>query len=149
MTDRLDAEPGTTAHGKPAWDPDRLPEKWPWMLRWHVPRFLKGLVPRIVVQGVRDLKGRALGRDFPRHVEFTQSSEDAQASASFSIVVAIHDAPTVTRRCLASLEKYAPESEVILVDDGSKLTETQEVIRHFTGRGGWKIVWRRDPIFAF
>ena len=146
MTDRLDTESGTTANSKPEWDPDRLPEKWPWMLRWHVPRFLKGLVPRIVVQSVRDLKGRALGRDFPRHVEYTQTSEDAQASASFSIVVAIHDAPTVTRRCLASLQKYAPESEVILVDDGSKLTETQEVIRHFSGRDGWKILRHEKPL---
>jgi GT2 family glycosyltransferase len=57
-----------------------------------------------------------------------------------SIVVAIHDAPEVTRRCLASLEKYALESEIILVDDASRLTETVEVIRHFSIRNKCKVV---------
>jgi GT2 family glycosyltransferase len=46
----------------------------------------------------------------------------------------------VTQRCLASLEKYAPESEIILVDDASRLSETLEVIRDFSARNKWKLV---------
>lgn len=110
------------------------------MTRLRLPRFLKRLSPPFVVRGARKLIGRVVTGGFPRHIEFKQSPEDAQASASMSIVVAIHDAPRVTRRCLASLGKYAPKSEVILVDDASTLTETSEVIRHFSSRNGWKVV---------
>jgi GT2 family glycosyltransferase len=121
-------------------DPNGRPEREPWIADWHISRFFKRLLPRPVVNGLRQIKGRVLTRDFPRHTEFKQSPEDGQASAFMSIVVPIHDAPAVTRRCLASLEKYAPESEIILVDDASARTETLEVIRYFSSRGGWKVV---------
>ena len=115
-------------------------ERSPWMSKWHIPRFLKRTLPRPFINGLRELKGRILTLKYPRHIEFEQSPEDGQASASMSIVVPIHDAPTVTCRCLASVEKYAPEAEVILVDDASRLTETLEVIRHFSSRNGWKVI---------
>jgi GT2 family glycosyltransferase len=141
LTDDLNsAEAGTDGGDHATWDPNRVPERRPWALNWHIPRFLARLVPRFVVRGVREIKGRALSRDFPRHIEFAQSPEDRQASASMSIVVAIHDAPRVTRRCLASLAKFAPESEVILVDDGSNLRETLDLIRSSSIRNGWKVV---------
>jgi len=107
---------------------------------WHIPRFLKRLIPQSVVTDLLDFKRRALARDFSRDTEFEQSPEDGLASASMSIVVPIHDAPAVTRRCLASLEKYAPESDIILVDDASILAETLEVIRQFGRRNVWKVV---------
>jgi GT2 family glycosyltransferase len=121
-------------------DPAPLPESW--MANWHIPRSLRRMLPPLVLESLIELKwtGRVLPPHFPRHIEFEQSPEDSRASAWMSIVVPIHDAPTVTRRCLASLEKYAPESEIILVDDASKLTETLEVIRHFGIRDGWKVV---------
>src|SRR5215469_12742626 len=74
---------------------------------------------------------------------FKQAAEDKLASASMSIVVAIHDAPSVTKRCLSSLERYATRSEVILVDDGSKLAETTEIIREFSSRNRWNAI--RNP----
>jgi len=73
-------------------------------------------------------------------MEFEQTLEDRHSSASMSIIVPIHDAPKVTRRCLASLEKYASESEIVLVDDASKLAETVEVIQQFSSRNGWKVI---------
>jgi O-antigen biosynthesis protein len=85
------------------------------------------------------LTGKLVFANFPPQIEFEQASEDARASASISIVVPIHDSPREARQCLAGLEKYAPESEVILVDDASVLTETLEVIRHFGSRNGWKV----------
>jgi len=132
----------TASHSNPALDPNRLPEEAPWMANWHIPHFLRRLLPRLVMRSLSELKwtGRVLPPHFPRDIEFEQSPGDSQASACMSIVVAIHDAPIVTRRCLASLEKYAPESEIILVDDASSLTETLEVIRHFSIRDKWKVV---------
>jgi GT2 family glycosyltransferase len=146
MADEANKRSGMIGPSRDAWDPDLPPDKGSWVLRWRVPQVLKRLVPMYVARGIRDLKGRILARDFPRHKEFTQSPEDGQASACMSIVVPIHDAPEITRRCLASLEKYAPESEVILVDDGSKLDETLELIRQFGGRNGWKVARHEKPL---
>jgi GT2 family glycosyltransferase len=101
---------------------------------------LKRLLPQFALDLLRELKIRRLTRGFPRRRVFRQSDVDAEASAAISIVVPIHDAPMVTRRCLASLEKYAPKSEVILVDDASKLAETSEVIQSFADRNSWKVI---------
>jgi len=132
--------PRPASYNHAAGDPNRLPERSSWISEWHMPRFLRRALPRILINGIHEFKGRILTREFPRHVEFEQSREDGQASSSMSIVVPIHDAPSVTRRCLASLEKYAPESEIILVDDASGLAETLQAILHFSARNGWKVV---------
>lgn len=130
-----------TTHSDPSSNPDRvLPERSPRIFKWHIPFFLQRALPQRLVDGLRELKGRVVTRGLPRHREFEQSPEDAQASRSMSIIVPIHDAPAITRRCLASLERYAPGSEIILVDDASNLTETTEVIRDFSSRNGWKFV---------
>ena len=129
----------STGHSIPAFDPNHPSERG-LVTSWHIPLFVKRLLPRPVITALLDLKRRVLARDFPRDIKFAQSPEDAQATASMSIVVPIHDAPTVTRRCLASLEEYAPESEIILVDDASILAETLEVIRDYSSRNGWKVV---------
>jgi GT2 family glycosyltransferase len=130
----------SASHGSPALDPNHLAEQGSWVTSWHVPRFLKGLLPRPLIAALLDLKRRALARDFSPDIQFEQSPQDAQASASMSIVVPIHDAPIVTRRCLASLEKYASKSEIVLVDDASILAETLELIRHFSIRNRWKVI---------
>lgn len=62
-----------------------------------------------------------------------------------SIVVPIHDVPLVTRRCLESLERDATESEVILVDDGSRMAETTQLIQEFSSRSGWRVVRNEQP----
>jgi GT2 family glycosyltransferase len=129
-----------SSHSNPAYDPNRLAERASWVTSWHAPRLLKRLLPRPVITGLLDLKRWVLARDFSPDIEFEQSPEGGQASASMSIVVPIHDAPTVTRRCLASLEKYAPKSEIVLVDDASTLAETLELIRHYSRRNGWKVI---------
>ncbi len=118
------------------------------MANWYFPQYLTRLMPEFVVTSLREFKltGRVVPLHFPRDIEFEQSQEDSQASACVSLVVPIHDAPTDTRRCLASLEKYAPESEIILVDDGSRLTETLELIRHFSTLDGWKVVRHEKPL---
>src|SRR5262249_13868309 len=129
-------------HSDVAWDPTRVPQGGSWMSHWHIPPVVERLLPRPVLQSLPPFRvtGRALTPHFSRHTESKPEVEDRQASASMSIVVPIRAAPTAVRRCLASLEQYAPESEIILVDDGSSLTEALEVIQDFSTRNGWKVV---------
>jgi GT2 family glycosyltransferase len=93
----------------------------------HMPGMVRRLVPNSARSALRALRVRILMRDFRRYEEVEQSPEDAQASEFISIIVPIHDAPAVTRRCLASLERYAPKAEVVLVDDGSRLVQTADI----------------------
>lgn len=113
---------------------------------WHIHRILERVLPREILICLDDIKRVILARKFPRKGEFIQPLVDRQASGSMSIIVPIHDAPLVSQRCLSSLEKYAPESEIIIVDDGSKLTETGEVIRFFTSRNSWKVIHNQQAI---
>ena len=111
---------------------------------WHLPRLLKPVLPQLLTHALRESRMRALSWRLPRHAVFEQPMEQQVASASMSIVVPIHDAPLVTQRCLTSLEHYAPKSEVILVDDGSRIAQTSHVIREFSNRNGWKVTSNRD-----
>lgn len=74
-----------------------------------------------------------------------QPRSEAEASASISIIVAINDSPEVVHRCLASLEKFASRSEVIVVDDGSVLRQTLDLIEVFRARNGWKYIRHEVP----
>jgi len=78
--------------------------------------------------------------------KFQQSIEDARASASLSIIVPVHDAPEVTKRCLLSLQKYAPKAEIILVDDASKLEETKTILEDFSHCTGWMLIRHMKPL---
>lgn len=73
------------------------------------------------------------------------SVEYRAASASMSIIVPIHDAPSVATRCLASLERDATKSEIILVDDGSRIAETIRIIQEFGSQNGWKVLRNDEP----
>jgi GT2 family glycosyltransferase len=110
------------------------------LARWRLPGFIRNALPQGIVECMQRSKARVLSRGLPRHRVFEQPPEHRLASASMSIVVAIHDAPAITKRCLASLERYASNSEVILVDDGSRLAETTHVIQEFSRRNGWKVI---------
>ncbi len=95
-----------------------------------------GALVRLTLRMRNDLVTRRLASD---HV-FEQPADHSRAAACMSVVVPVHDAPIVTKRCLASLERYGKEAEVIIVDDASKLIETTEIIRSFRSRNGWKVV---------
>jgi GT2 family glycosyltransferase len=90
-------------------------------------------------QGSRILAHYAM-RTLPRDQEFTQPEEDAHASAQFSIVVPVHDAPEVTSRCLLSLQKYAGKAQIILIDDASSLEETKATLEDFSARYYWELI---------
>jgi GT2 family glycosyltransferase len=111
----------------------------------HLRDRIKAATPHALVDAVRKARARLLSRGLPRNAVFAQPPEQSLASASMSIVIAIHDAPQVTLRCLASLERYAPNSQVILVDDASKLAQTTDAIRDFSSRNGWQVISNREP----
>jgi GT2 family glycosyltransferase len=117
---------------------------------WRYPSFLRRVLPLGLKNGLRKLRVRILTpyltRHLPRNQEFAQSLEDAQATETLSIVVPVHDAPGVTRRCLASLEKYAPKAEIILVDDGSKLEVTRKLLADVSKRNGWRLIRHAEPL---
>jgi len=115
---------------------------------FRLPGLLKGSLPSALLARMYEKRDRMekglYSRGLSRRRFFKQAPEHELASASMSIIVAIHDAPSVTKRCLSSLERYATKSEVILVDDGSKLPETTDMIREFVSRNGWKVVWNAE-----
>ena len=127
-------------------DPNRLSRQLHRVSSWSTTRRLKRLLPQPLIERLREVKLRVLSTGLSRDREWEQSLVDAESSASMSIVVPIHDAPTVTRRCLASLEKFARRSEVLLVDDASRASETLEMIQEFSTRNGWKVVRHEKPL---
>ena len=117
---------------------------------WHFSMSLRHAIPSSVIDAARKMRTRILSFCFthslPRHREFGQSPEDAQASAYVSIVVPVHDAPEVTKRCLKSLQKYAPKAEIILVNDASKQEATQSLLEDFSTRNGWKLIHHSEAL---
>lgn len=108
------------------------------------------MLPTALKRALRKLQGRILSHYAMRHLpsdkQFDQSPEDALASAALSIIVPVHDAPEVTKRCLMSLQKYAPNAEIILVDDASKLEETKKLLADFANRNSWKLIRHMEPL---
>jgi O-antigen biosynthesis protein len=105
---------------------------------------LRRLLPPSFRERLRSLLGqlliRVVGRNLSSGKEVKQPLEDAEASASISIIIPVHDSPKVVRRCLASLERFAPKAEVILVDDASKLDETRALLDDSSSRNGWRLI---------
>lgn len=107
-------------------------------IRKYIPEFLKEAYRRIRAR----LFSIGLSKDGP----FPQPDEEVLASDDFSVIVAIHDSPEVTARCLDSLQRYAGKAEVILVDDGSRLKETRNLIADFQQRNGWRVIRHDKPV---
>lgn len=93
-----------------------------------------------VIDAYRQMRARMTTRGLATDCTFEPSVADELASATMSVIVPIHDAPLVTKRCLLSLERYATHAEVILVNDASKQPDTLEMIREYSCRNGWKVI---------
>jgi GT2 family glycosyltransferase len=74
------------------------------------------------------------------HGNFSLSPEEQKASSEISVVVAVHNAPEVTRRCLDSLQKFAGGAEVIIVDDASTSDEVLQMLGDFRRRNNWRLM---------
>jgi GT2 family glycosyltransferase len=106
---------------------------------------LREALPEPARRVLRKVRAKLLSVGISRGVEFRQPASETDASASMSIIVAINDSPEVVQRCLASLEKFAPRSEVVLVDDGSALRQTVDLIEAFRARNSWKHIRHEVP----
>ena len=71
---------------------------------------------------------------------FPMSPQERKASSEISVVVAVHDAPEATLRCLQSLQEFAGNAEVIIVDDASSLDDVKKMLEEFCRRNGWKLL---------
>jgi GT2 family glycosyltransferase len=103
-------------------------------------RHLRMILPQNVRSLLRDVRAELLSIGLPVKKQFSQPLPEIEASRDISVVVAIRDSPSVLRVCLTSLGKYAPHSEVILVDDNSELGETRDIIAEFSERKHWKAI---------
>ena len=106
---------------------------------------LKKLLPAALRAFLRDVRAAVLSLGLPSGKTTEQPENEREASRAMSVVVAICDAPELVSRCLGSLERYAPKSEIILVDDGSMLPETRALIEDFRSRNGWSVVRHERP----
>lgn len=117
---------------------------------FRLPSIVRKALPAGVLAGMyetrKQIRRRLFSRGLPQNRVFAQPVEHRSASASMSIVVPIHNAPLVTKRCLMSLERYAAEAEVILVDDASQVQSTVEIIREFSARNGWKVISQPESL---
>ncbi|MBN1506419.1 MAG: glycosyltransferase [Sedimentisphaerales bacterium] len=102
------------------------------MMRKHIPESIR--------EQYRRMRARLLSIGLRRCGTFDQPDDEVEASRDFSVIVAIHDSPQVTRRCLGSLEKYGVNAEVILVDDNSQLPETVALIDEYGQRNRWTVI---------
>jgi len=100
---------------------------------------IRRLVPESIKKWYRPIRAKLLSIGLARCTTIEQPEEEVEASKDISVVVAIHDSPEVTRRCLESIEKYGANAEIILVDDASRLRETVDLIQDYERRNGWKV----------
>ena len=102
-------------------------------------RLVRSMVPKAIREKYRYLRARVLSLGLHGDGNHALTPEERRASACISVIVAIHDAPAVTDRCLRSLERNGGDAEVILIDDGSRLDRTREVIDQAVARNGWVV----------
>jgi GT2 family glycosyltransferase len=133
-----DPLPNPEVNTLPAVMPGRLtPHSFPIKVRKAIRNGPVGTVLRTM----RWMRARVITRSLSSDEHaYEQSPSDRLAAATMSVVVPIHDAPSIVKRCLESLERYAIDAEIILVDDSSKLPETLDIIRQFSDRKRWKLV---------
>jgi GT2 family glycosyltransferase len=101
---------------------------------------IRGLIPDGARKAYHSLRSRLLTIGLRPGSSFFLSDEEKQASEKISIVVAVHDAPDVTRRCLSSLETFGGKSEIIIVDDQSKLEPTRGLLDDACSRNCWRLI---------
>ena len=94
----------------------------------------------------RGIRAWALSAGLPRISPSGLSPKEQHASGRLSIIVAVHDAPEVTNRCLHSLALFSGDAEVIIVDDGSKMESTRHILDEACSRNGWRMLRHRKAM---
>jgi len=107
---------------------------------------IKKYIPESLKERYRRIRAKLFSIGLTHTASFEQPYEEIVASYDISVVIAIHDSPNVTQRCLDSLERYSANAEVILVDDGSRLRETVDLVQAYQQRNGWAIIKHSKPL---
>lgn len=101
---------------------------------------IKKYIPESIKKRYRLIRARLLSIGLTRSGTFDQPEDEVEASKDVSVIVPILDSPEFLIRCLRSLEMYAPHAEVILVDDGSIMQETLNILEDFRHRKNWLLI---------
>jgi O-antigen biosynthesis protein len=107
---------------------------------------LRGLMPDWIKTGYRSLRSGLLSYGLNSNHDFHLSKEEQEASSRISVIIAVHDSPEVTERCLKSVRRFGGESEVIVVDDGSKLDATRQLVRQACSLNHWRLIRIEAPL---
>lgn len=105
----------------------------------------RAYVPEPVRKIVRRSLATVLSLDLRLNAMPELPEEERAASGNFSVIVPIHDAPEVTARCLSSLRLYGGDAQVILVDDGSRLESTRQLIGQAVEETSWEHIRHDVP----
>jgi GT2 family glycosyltransferase len=101
---------------------------------------LRELIPEGVKACYRFFRAWLLSQGLRARGPFSLPPEESRATAAVSVIIAVHDAPQVTARCLSSLEKFGGNAEIVIVDDGSKLEAVRNMLDEACSRNGWKLI---------
>jgi GT2 family glycosyltransferase len=107
---------------------------------------LRTFLPEKAKAWYRTVRGALLSLDLRSCGAVALLEEERRVSGSISVVVAVHDAPAVTARCFRSLEAFQGNAEVVIVDDGSRLDQTKELLPGTCQRLGWKLITNETAV---
>lgn len=106
---------------------------------------IRKYIPEWIKEPYRYVRAMMLSIGISRSLTFEQPEDEIEASKDISVIVAIHDSPQLTQRCLNSIEKYGAHAEIILVDDGSRMQETVDLIQNYQQQNNWLVVRSKAP----
>jgi GT2 family glycosyltransferase len=106
--------------------------------------WLRKRFPEPLREFARRTRARVLSIGLATEGTFEQPEAESVASAKVSVIIPVLDTPQL-ERFLKSLEKYAPRAEVILVDDGSELKSTRNLLKEYAARNGWDVLQHETP----
>ena len=98
-------------------------------------------IPELIKRKYRQIRAVLLSLNLPKKGVFPQPELERKASSDISVIVPVHNPPPeVIARCLDSLELYAANAEVILVNDASELEANIHLMKRTEASNGWKLI---------
>ena len=98
-------------------------------------------IPESIRMKLRLIRVFLLSLNLPKQGVFGQPESERKAGGDFSVIVPVHNSPPeVTARCLHSLELYAGNAEVILVNDASQVEANVLIMKKAQASNGWRLI---------
>jgi len=108
---------------------------------------IRKYIPESIKRKYRFLRAKLLTIGLRSDAAPNQPPEEISASSDITVVVPIYDSPQVVCRCLKSIERYGANAEIILVDDGSQLQETFDLLQDYQQRNSWTLI-KHDKVLG-